>query len=952
MLIGRTRETAVLQAALERATGKAGAVVLISGEAGVGKTHLVGALAHLAQERGCGVRIGRCFADATQGAFAPWREALGEAFVSGTRPGRARLGARDDRARSFEAVLVEIAARAAAAPQVIVIEDLQWGDRDTLSLFLHVARFGLSQALLLLGTIRSPDLDTAQNQPLDDLLAELARESRCTLMSLRPFAREEVADCAAAIAGAAVPQAIVAAVHAETGGNALYVRELVRHLLEEGKIALRDGRIASDFSTAELGLPPSVRHLVRQRVARLPASVAAMLRAAALISGSFRLATLLRATAGAAEAIPAQSLGLEPALSAGLVRVSGERYELSHAIVGRALAEELTPERRTQLHREIALALQVTEPAMHAEIAAHHHAARDLPGSAQGVAPARAAAESARATGAYERAAAFLAMAVDLAGPLGPGEVAETLCQLAVVRGAALDERGAQAEVERAIAALLTTGQERRVPDLLMTVARELAQGGASRSSWEPMLTRARGALGAQSNRGNATWAQVELLGRALVPIISGPVFVSRYGPADPEAVQLLRATGAESDFAATIDPHDSRTPEETAGLLALTASWREPAAILRVRDVCARDRFFRDGDFHATIALSEQQLALAQRVESLGGEVAAQVILGCCWAVTGEIDRARAAALRSTDLANRLGSLHRLNLVGPLAVATAIGYLTGADWGRITAPLVDFATSPRAAGTPFGFVALNLALVAASSAGDRDTVLRLLPEHLRALAALPVDLNEWAAGRDCGATAVWQLEAAEHAAAYLNLAQRGLDEDACACWSNAAASAARMAALLGDRARATALFARARRNFERTGRQPLLPITDLDEARALIRNGAGADPRVLGLLQGAEAGFRRFGMLPWIAAVDGVRAQLAVVSAALPAAFPDGLSAREGEVLRLIAQGLANKEIAAALFISVPTVERHVANIYGKIGTRSRAAAAGYALRKGLAPR
>jgi DNA-binding NarL/FixJ family response regulator len=66
---------------------------------------------------------------------------------------------------------------------------------------------------------------------------------------------------------------------------------------------------------------------------------------------------------------------------------------------------------------------------------------------------------------------------------------------------------------------------------------------------------------------------------------------------------------------------------------------------------------------------------------------------------------------------------------------------------------------------------------------------------------------------------------------------------------------------------------------------------------------------------------------------------------------LPDGLSAREAEVLAMLAHGRANKEIAAALFISVPTVERHVANIYGKIGLRSRAAAAGYALRKGLAP-
>jgi DNA-binding CsgD family transcriptional regulator len=292
---------------------------------------------------------------------------------------------------------------------------------------------------------------------------------------------------------------------------------------------------------------------------------------------------------------------------------------------------------------------------------------------------------------------------------------------------------------------------------------------------------------------------------------------------------------------------------------------------------------------------------------------------------------------------------MHRLNLVGPLAAASVVGYVGGIDWGQVVPALVDFVSSPRAASTPFGIVALNLGLLGAALSGDEATADRLFPLHLRATQALPTSVTEWGACRDCGASAAWHLDRRALAADYLAIARRDADSAGSACWSCAEESAARMTALLGDVEGARVLFDRARARFDRTGRGTGLAMCDHDEALALIRNGRASDPRVATLLDAAARRFAALGMDPWVASVARLRAQ-AGGSPGATAAPPDGLSSREAEVLRLVASGLANKEIAAQLFISVPTVERHVANIYGKIGVHGRAAATAYALRKGLA--
>jgi DNA-binding CsgD family transcriptional regulator len=945
LLVGRGFEMEKVGAALAAvATERAGSIVLLAGEAGVGKSHLLEATAEQARALEMEVLVGRCFVEAGQRGFGPWRQALGDApFEEAPASGAARGGqvGRDGR---FEAVLRHLETRARARPLLLSLEDLHWGDPDSLFLFLHLARFGTRSPILLAGSVRTADPDAARNPALDEVLGELAREGRYQCLSLRAFSEPEVAAFAEGLVGVAVPQAVVRLLHGETGGNPLYLRETLRHLLEEGKLERREGRIVTEFALAELGLPRTVRHLVRQRAARLSDPALALLRCASAVGDGADLATLAAAAGQDREALLDP---LDEVIASGLLLPRAGGYEVSHAIVRRAILEELNPERRTRLARQLAEALAGRPSPEPAAVAAQYHASRDLPGAERGLPFALAAARAARASGAFERAGALLNMALDLAAPLGDEAVADAAARLAIARAETIDHAGAVAAAQQAAAAFTRLGDPSRMAPLLEAVARELDSGGAPRALWEPLLAAGLAALG---DRRDAVWWRLTLLARRPIPVLEGPIWVSRSPGADPALFVPLRASGDELDFAVTVCREDARTPRESDELLERIAGWKDPAAIIRVLDACTRDSFFRGTDFRRTIALAESLAVHADRSGSPVGRVGALVLLGCACAATGNPGRAREALQQVEQLATRLGALHRLGGIGWVSLASVLGYLTGGvDWGAIGAQLHDAVSSPAGVDFKFGIAGLNLGLVAASLTGDRDSAERLLPLHRRTLAELPRELTEWGAYRDCGATAVWHLGSAEHARVYLETALRDLADGrpGCVCWSTTELTAARMAALLGHLDQAVLQFQAARGALERSGRQPLTAICDHDEALALIRNRRAGDGRVGELLDRAARSFAALGMSPWSARVEQLRGQVAPAETPLP----DGLSPRELEVLRLLAQGQANKEIARALGISVQTVERHVANIYAKIGTHGRAAATGYAMRRGLLP-
>jgi DNA-binding CsgD family transcriptional regulator len=168
------------------------------------------------------------------------------------------------------------------------------------------------------------------------------------------------------------------------------------------------------------------------------------------------------------------------------------------------------------------------------------------------------------------------------------------------------------------------------------------------------------------------------------------------------------------------------------------------------------------------------------------------------------------------------------------------------------------------------------------------------------------------------------------------------------------------MAALLGDLDEAKTYFAQARDTLEKAGLRPLRAIADYDEALALHRIGSADPARLTILLEAALAQFRELRMVGWeqrtlaleaqiLENSDGVVVPISSQAHSPRPRYPGGLTAREEEVLSLLAGGRTNREIAAHLVISLPTVERHIANIYHKIEARNRAEATAYAISHGL---
>jgi DNA-binding NarL/FixJ family response regulator len=170
------------------------------------------------------------------------------------------------------------------------------------------------------------------------------------------------------------------------------------------------------------------------------------------------------------------------------------------------------------------------------------------------------------------------------------------------------------------------------------------------------------------------------------------------------------------------------------------------------------------------------------------------------------------------------------------------------------------------------------------------------------------------------------------------------------------------MAALLGNLDEAKTYFAQARNTLEKAGLRPLRAIVDHDEALALNRAGSTDYASIAALLETALAQFRVLGMAGWEQRTLALKEQslenLDRPTGSPPSfeapsprpRYPGGLTTREVEVLRHIAEGHTNREIATYLVVSLPTVERHIANIYHKIGSRNRAEATAYALNHGLA--
>ncbi len=273
--------------------------------------------------------------------------------------------------------------------------------------------------LLIVGLYRPSDVEAVPGHPLTVALAQLVRDPAATRLTLAGLSIGEVGEYLRAESPSDPSVELVRAIHTETAGNPFYTRELYRHLLEVGQREQR-GDGASDL--IGLGIPDGVRQVVGRRLALLSPATNRVLRVAAAFSGGFTLAVLHALTDLGDEALLD---ALDEAIGAGLVRGDADGYDFAHAIVRHTLYDGLNPDRRRQLHRRIAEALERAygdETGRYSpELATQYHAAAPLGDPERGIDHCLAAAEQARRGHSPDRAVTLLQMARTLAAHSTPG---------------------------------------------------------------------------------------------------------------------------------------------------------------------------------------------------------------------------------------------------------------------------------------------------------------------------------------------------------------------------------------------------------------------------------------------------------------------------------------------------------------------------------------------------
>ena len=427
--VGRTRELALLRAAWEAARSGRRRVMLITGEAGIGKSRLAAELAELAERDGASVLRGRCD-EQLRVAHLPFRQAIGH-HLAGCTPGRlgglvgrggerGRLwpemawrtqglpvpadGPDTERYLLFEAVTRLLEAIAAEAPAVLIVDDLHWADEPSLDLLRHLARTPGPAALLIVATCRS---DEQHGDHLSAVLADLLREPEVQQVRLGGLAVAEIGTLADATAGRPVEAGrtgLARVVHERTDGNPFLAGEMLRHVT--------GADVPGDAGTpligvATDGVPDTVRLVVAQRLARLDGQVRHAVEAAAVIGRESDLPVLARVVDLGADDL----LGvLEGAVGAGLLDACPGlpgRYVFHHAIVQDAVYTCLPAARRALLHHRVGAALEDSPAARYRvpELADHFAMGSECEDAAKAVRYAHRAGDQALARQRYEEAA-------------------------------------------------------------------------------------------------------------------------------------------------------------------------------------------------------------------------------------------------------------------------------------------------------------------------------------------------------------------------------------------------------------------------------------------------------------------------------------------------------------------------------------------------------------------
>lgn len=943
----------MLRRALETAVDGAGRLVLVSGEAGIGKTTLVEDLAGQAEERGALVLTGGCYDLTTTPPYGPWLDAFRAYALHTGQPERPPLlhGGPDgagSQAERIEQLCMFLDTLAEQIPLVLILEDLHWSDSASLDLLRVVARRINRSRLLLVATWRIDQLD--RQHRLFRLLPLLVRESGGLRVDLAPLS--ETAQRALVEARYRLPPAERDALldylrqHAE--GNPFFLTELLRTLEEEGvlRVAAPGAWCLGDL--AEAPVPELIRQVIGARVARLGEDASALLEVAAVLGYDVPLDlwaglsdcddAILRAVA--TRVVDARLVLERPPLG----------YRFSHALVREAIYQGIVLPQRQALHRRAGELLATGARPDPDAVAYHFRQANDGRAAGWLARAGKQAAQQFAPEAAIDRFTSALAVSGDLND--------EARIEIYLERGRAHETLGqfpaavADAEIARKLAAvaanwrlewqaLLDLGaawgpSNYRQAGRYLRQALELARSGDDRAAMATSLMQL--GLGMFNhlkldealNLLREAFDIAEALGELpALARLHDRLAMTYWGNGDAfqavehweAAIHLFEHLGDRRQLASTLC---NTTAVSLIDFNIVASGSVELARTCAARGLQISDEIgWRPGEIFARINLARlassqgeideglehvrQALDLATAIEHHEWSAAAWWVKGTTLFRAYALEAAQAAFEQALRDAEQIGSHFWIKLFGP---SLAIALTSRGQFDRARSVLDEhvgrFDTESPLSGT------LHEA------------------HHVWALASLAL-----AEGDASGA-----LVLVNRLLAVLPHAERGIVP---------ALALLRGEALerLGRRAEAREAFAAARARLAEFGERPLRIVACV----ALARVGEPVEAREA--LDEARdlAGFIST-HLPDATLREGF--ETAVAPWLEPKSMPIVasnmlLSARETDVLGLVAEGLTDVQVAERLFLSRRTVSAHLRSIYGKLGVSTRTAATRLAIEQNL---
>jgi len=870
-----------------------------------------------------------------------------------TVPPSYTLPADQARLRLYQAVGAFLATIAAEDGLVLIFDDLQWADSSSLDLITQVVRQQPTARLLFLIACRVGDI--ALNPALERTVAELNHLRALTTLALAPLVEEEIATLATAYLGGPVEPGTSRLLHAHSEGNPFFAEELLRAWVENGALLPPGSGRTGWTLTLPLRetLPASIASAIRLRLIRLAPGVVDQLRVASVIGATFDVDLLAQMQNANPAALEEHLLAAE---RAGLVRGDRTgRYTFSHEKVRACLYGEVSSTRRQMLHGQIGLALEAeysAEDALRlADLAFHFANSRD---GERGVRYLQRAAEEALRIYAPQQALAHLQTALTLLKRDDPqcGDPRRGTLLLALGEAAlmAADERTAREAFTEAQAWFAHQGD---------CVSAARAQYGCGIAHWR--LDEAE------------TARQVLKTALALLDAAPHP---------EPVAVQILVALANLLGVMLGHQDEALRYGEQALEIAqqlgdgALQAGAGRTVGFLLVRD----------NDLAAGILLLEQALAQAQRADDPVEAAACCAYLAQAYCWSAAFERSWEVSLLRETYTRACPQPHQQSYVYTWLAFLSV--LRGA-WGEAEAylALAEPAVTCVASLEPRAFFQQVRGFLAFQQSDYRQAERELRagidifrgqdPSELllclglfglalaangkhreaRACIAEQESLGETlAAGslsalsaRGCVALTALHMGDVEQAAGYY--------ADLLACqgqhhWFLVDRILGEIATLTQDWMTAANHLAEALRIAEREGLLPEKGHIHIAWASLeLMRDQPGNVYRARRYLTQALEIFRTLGNKSMVRDVHQRLRELPREPRVWKVApTPAALSPREVEVLRLVAAGKRNREIAETLHISDSTVAKHITAIFDKTGCENRAAATAFAFQHGLA--